>query len=154
MDILMTLHAEQIKNNIKSLEKSLTTLVHQNKRLSEENQHLKEDAYKDDELIAMQVRLKEAETQLKLGFGITVQERQQIQLWQTEHLEKEHNNRQYFGAIGGNFNYVFIPTSIGVVGYCRCGGCYNAALRQEQVTQETLNQYMIEHDAEYTFQDI
>ena len=60
-------------------------------------------------------------------FFLTEEEEQEIKKWQANHLAEKHpeavDNPNYFAPIGGEWSYVFIPTTIGICGEvcCYCG---------------------------------
>ena len=66
----------------------------------------------------------------RIGFPVTEEEDKAIRKWQETHLREKHpealEDPSYFGAIGGNWTYKFIPTSIGTIGEvkCSCGEKY------------------------------
>lgn len=55
-----------------------------------------------------------------MHFEITEDEQKNIIKWQNKHIKKKHKGNTYFGAIGGNWSYEFIPTSIGDIGTVKC----------------------------------
>jgi len=100
-------------------------------RLRDDNKSLKEENYKDVELQEMEKRLNKALEDYRRGFPISEKEYENLKEWQNNHIMTKHwdikNNRpKSFGAIGGNFTYEFIPTSIGTLGTvkCSCGECF------------------------------
>ena len=112
----------------KSLENIKNVIESKNKRieyLEEENKKLKDEAYKDSEI----QRLKEENDRLRQenrnGFQISNEEYAKLIEWKNKHLREKHWDARLdcpksFGAIGGNFTYSFIPTSIGCIGECKC----------------------------------
>ena len=100
-------------------------LQDQNVRLQEENTQLKDEHYKDAELIRMQADLEVMRNQLKRGFPLSEAEADAIFQWQYNHLEAKHKG-QSSGTVGGRFTYCFTPTSIGTIGeiQCSCGAKY------------------------------
>lgn len=58
-----------------------------------------------------------------MDFSTNAEEDIKIEKWQKKHIKKKHKGDTYFGAIGGNWSYEFIPTSIGDIGTvkCNCG---------------------------------
>ena len=70
---------------------------------------LREEYDKDEEVTALKKEIKDLQTQLQKGFYITEDEQEKIDQWIRE-------RRCSSGAIGGQFTYEFIPTSIGIVG--------------------------------------
>lgn len=53
-------------------------------------------------------------------FDTSKEEDTKIEKWKKKHLKKKHNGNTYFGAIGGNWTYEFIPTSLGDIGTVKC----------------------------------
>ena len=126
----MNIHNEDI---IKSLNKSVAMVSAQFTAMEDilearmmEIEHLKSEHYKDDELKKMSEELAEARADLNRGFGISEKEQAAIAKWVKKHEAECHSNTDGFprgGAIGGCYDYIFTPTSIGVVGEikCNCG---------------------------------
>ena len=89
----------------------------------------RDEAYASDEMQQMKAELEKAKRDLYRGFGISEEEMEKISKWQEEHEAKVHNlktlKQRAFsgGAIGGGYTYEFIPTSIGVIGTCKCNRC-------------------------------
>lgn len=94
------------------------------------------------------------------GFPISKEEQNVINEWQENHLTNHHNLKtleqkaSFGGAIGGNFKFEFIPTSIGTIGICVCGSCRNRVRRDAKGNGELFQKLMEENDAEFVFQDI
>lgn len=95
--------------------------------ISAENERLKSEWYKDEELQCMKKHMEETELHYQKlmedygrGFCITEKEEQAIDDWKKKHIRKKHNGNRYAGAIGGNWVYQFIPTSIGTLGEIKC----------------------------------
>ena len=82
--------------------------------LREENQKLKDEHYQNLEIQRLTSLVQELEH--SSGFDISKEENEKI-------LEWKQNHRHKSGAIGGNFKYEFIPTSIGTVGTITCSAC-------------------------------
>ena len=82
----------------------------QNECLREENERLKSEAYKDEELAKMKEEYERMIDDYQSGFAISEEEEKKIAEW-IETLPKANT-----GAIGGRFRYSFFPTSIGTVG--------------------------------------
>lgn len=114
-------HLHIIKENIMRRDETIDRLV-------EENKHLKDEHYKDEELAEMKEQLEIAEKELRLGFGITEQESASIAEWEKNHDLFVHSNpKQYHGAVGGGYTYQFYPTSIGAFGRIICDACASRA---------------------------
>lgn len=96
--------------------------------LQKEIEHLKSEHYKDDELKSMKAKLEEARADLSRGFGISEEEHKAIREWIDNHEKTAHGDAKFprGGAIGGSYDYIFTPTSIGVVGEvkCSCGASF------------------------------
>lgn len=99
------------------------------KYLEKENKKLKDNAYKDSELQQMKSDLDDARSDLRRGFGISKMEEERIHEWKRRHEAEVHGivtddqRMELHGCIGGNYSYIFIPTSIGIIGeiQCSCG---------------------------------
>lgn len=134
--------------------------------LKDENERLKAENYKDEELAKMREEVKAAEEEKKKvlddyyrGFPISKEEKDSIYEWQKQHDVEEHGNKSgYHGAIGGGFSYRFVPTSIGVVGQCLCGTCelraYEEACKEGKYDRKAYEKYMEDHNGRITFQDL
>ena len=67
---------------------------------------------------------------MQFGFPITEEENAAINKWKAEHVQKKHSNTLSRKLIGWIFDYTFTPTSVGVIGVCRCNYCYNKAIEK------------------------
>ena len=98
--------------------------------LEEENKKLRDEHFKDEFVQELQKKNERLLQDSRRGFPITEEEKEAIRDWQETHLKKKHpralEEPGYFGAIGGNWTYTFIPTSIGIIGEvsCHCGDKY------------------------------
>lgn len=123
------LRVHDIKNTCEQFAAEVAATVQflqdQNAQLQEENTQLKNEHYKDTELIRMQADLEVMRNQLKRGFPLSEDEADAIFQWQYNHMEAKHKG-QPSGTIGGRFTYCFTPTSIGTIGEikCSCGAKY------------------------------
>ena len=86
-----------VKEDLQRVYDHFRRLEYQNEYLKKENEKLKSDHYKDDELKNLEEKYKVMKERCHLGFPIT---------------KEEHNG----GAIGGRFSYEFVPTGIGTSG--------------------------------------
>ena len=100
-------------------------------RLRKENERLKLEHYKDDELSKLNAENEKLRAMMRNGFEITDEETANINQWKIKHEEKKHNRKKskemfLTGAGGGNYTYEFVPTGIGVIGSikCSCGAEY------------------------------
>ena len=87
-----------------------------NEYLSKEIAKVKEETYKDNELIEMKKKYDEMSADYYRGFPISEAESQKISAWMKDVTKDEDFQTKVGGAIGGRFKYEFIPTSIGVIG--------------------------------------
>jgi len=121
---------EFIKNVKYHYEKCKAT----NDRLKKENVELRDEHYKDKELQKWRDAAHQAQDDLHRGFPISEKEWEAVKTWMEQHDREAHSldsdDDSTFvkrgGAIGGNYKYEFIPTSIGVIGtvYCSCGASF------------------------------
>lgn len=95
----------------------------QNSVLKAENDRLKSEHYKDEEIQRLQQEVANWKKRVVGSFEINEDERLAIDEWKAKHIQEKHNGNQYAGAIGGRFKYIFTPTSIGEIGEieCSCG---------------------------------
>ena len=100
--------------------------------LEKENKKLKDEYYKDNELQKMKKELDKMKDDYYRGFPISEKEAEEIKRWMSEHEAEYHQSKKTpfgsyrGGAIGGCYEYVFTPTSIGTIGTikCNCGKEY------------------------------
>jgi hypothetical protein len=94
--------------------------------LEKENKALKDEHYKDGELQRIQEELTSLKRARYRGFPISEEEQEKIKEWQKEHDKEVHGVTDIkgrltkAGAIGGDYTYEFIPTSIGTFGSIKC----------------------------------
>lgn len=94
--------------------------------LEKQNQELRDEKYKDNELSRMETELKTMRANYYRGFPISEEERVHIEEWMEKHDKDVHgcNNLKdrlrRGGCIGGTYKYEFVPASIGTVGTVRC----------------------------------
>lgn len=162
------LDVDSVCNNIRALvERSELQAANATKAYKE----LKEEKWRDEELQRMKEKLDEKTKDLHRGFGISKEEDAAIQAWKDQHYTNQHNapdietRLRMQGVSGGLFSYVFLPTSIGVSGTCRCNACYRKALQEvgnmENYIYLSLSEYwkdlekaVEKYDAEFEFQSI
>ena len=113
---------QQVKKDYDYYEKRIA-------KLEEENQKLKDEKWKDNQLQEMKKQLDIAQKDCLRGFPISEDQHEKIKQWIQKHEEEAHSstlNLPRGGAIGGSYIYSFIPTSIGVFGTikCSCGKEY------------------------------
>ena len=124
---------------------------------------LSDEKWRDKTLQELQEKIKVLEAKANSGFSIPSDMRSAIQDWKENHLRKIHHKGtleerlQFGGAIGGTFNYVFTPTSIGDIGVCQCSACLHNAYRlieQGELSASNVSDYMKDNDAEFVFEDL
>ena len=86
------------------------SVVQTNDYLRKENERLKDEHYKDEELVKMKEQCEKMKREYFLGFPISEEEDKKIKEWIK--TRPDYNE----GAIGGRYTYKFTPTSIGVIG--------------------------------------
>lgn len=129
--------------------------------LSKELATLKDEKWKDETLanLKTEVEIYKRREARSLGFKLTEEQKQSVEDWKTKHLKEVHNFERHSGhvfggAIGGNFEYHFCPTSLGDIGTCVCGVCFNKALVAAEGNKDIFYQKMKEFDGEFCFEDI
>ena len=130
---------------------------------------LREEKWKDEELQSMKEQLIAAKEEVYRGFPISEAEAASISEWKDRHYTEQHNASDSMsrlrmqGVSGGLFSYVFLPTSIGTSGICRCNACYRKAQREIGALDDyptlseyldTLNIALRKYDAEFEFQEL
>lgn len=112
-------HLEKIQKIDEAKEKVIRSL-------REENEKLKDEAYKDTELQRLKSELDKARKDMMRGFPISEEERNTIAAWKKQHDETVHGYKTAEdrltagGSIGGRYSYRFVPTSLGTSGTVRC----------------------------------
>ena len=95
--------------------------------LEKQNQKLRDEKYKDNELLRMEAELKAMKEDYYRGFPISEEEQKSIREWMDKHDEEVHRARtlddklKLDGCCGGRYTYEFTPTSIGTIGTVKCG---------------------------------
>lgn len=135
----------------------------------EELNKVEDEKWKDAELQRMHTKLNILEADYYRGFPISKDAKDATECWMNDHFAKQHNATttedimRTQGAIGGMFSYVFVPTSIGTIGVCRCAQCYKKAILtvgnptsypSYGKYNEALEKAVKYYDAEYVFQDL
>lgn len=94
--------------------------------LEKQNQKLRDEKYKDNELLRMEAELKAMKEDYYRGFPISEEEQKSIREWMDKHDEEVHHARtlgdklKLGGCCGGRYTYKFTPTSIGTIGAVKC----------------------------------
>lgn len=94
--------------------------------LEKQNQELRDEKYKDNELSRMESELKTMQEDYYRGFPISEEGQKSIREWMNKHDEEVHHARtlddklKLGGCCGGRYTYEFTPTSIGTIGTVKC----------------------------------
>ena len=94
--------------------------------LREDYRKLRDEYDKDEEIQKIKAEVKRMRSDYYRGFPISEEEDKQIKEWQKKHDAEVHglntlNDRMKAGGcIGGRYQFLFTPTSIGTVGECIC----------------------------------
>ena len=101
---------DTIENDFQRLYDHYRDVYNQNAYLRKENERIKSEAYKDEELSRMKEMYDGMRADYFRGFPISEKEEEKIHEWMDSLPEAAS------GAIGGRFSYSFTPPGIGVVG--------------------------------------
>lgn len=122
-----------------------------------ENKKYKEEINADARVQELIMALEEAKANACRSFQITENEAEKIDKWKNQHDIKIHKlvslekRLKAGGAIGGRYEYNFIPTSIGTIGYCVCGACKHKAFTEAKGDVEKYSKLKKKYDAEFQF---
>lgn len=105
-----------MKNVLQEVYDHYRSVVNTNDYLRKENERLKGEAYKDEELAKMKEQYEKMKADYYRGFPISEKEDKKIKEWMEKQTEGEDFQTKTGGAIGGRFTYQFICTSIGDIG--------------------------------------
>ena len=117
------------ENFVLNVKEAVQREKRRNDLLQAENEHLKDTHYENQEIQSLTDQIAELRSMLGYSFRLNKREWDAIHEWQNKHLEEKHNLKSSFdkltsgGAIGGNWVYKFIPTSVGTIGVCCCEKC-------------------------------
>ncbi len=89
------------------------SVVNTNEYLRNENERLKDEAYKNEELSKMKKKYDQMSKDYYRGFPISEEEDKKINEWIEKQMEKVPG---IGGASGGRFTYQFTPTGLGTAG--------------------------------------
>lgn len=95
---------------------------------------LTDEKWKDSELQKMKEELKEVRADARRGFPISESEYKAAMDWINSHEASKHPSKHPFprgGAIGGSYQWIFTPTSIGTFGEIKCS-CGDSFTFQEE----------------------
>lgn len=113
---------EELKKRFNRQEDRIKYLEEQNKKIQEKN-------WAEEKYQKMQSRYEAMQRDYYRGFPISEEEEKKIKAWKEEHDIEKHKadtlekRLKLEGVSGGRFKYIFIPTSIGIIGciQCNCG---------------------------------
>ena len=128
-NFMQTLSSQELEKCFDKIRNTIEGKDFRIRYLEKKNQELSDEAYKDNELKKMQQHLERMQTDYQRGFQITEAEEKAIKKWHKEHdriahgLMTDNDRRKAAGCCGGSLTYIFVPTSIGVIGevQCHCG---------------------------------
>ena len=154
---------------LEELANSIQEVLDYAERQENINAELKAENWKDEQLQAMKKDYDEMKESYYRGFPITEEQSDEISRWQDQHWTNKHNAPDLRsrlaaqGAIGGTFEYRFVPTSIGTSGICRCKSCYGKMLK-ELGSEDDYKSYSAysdkkiylsaKYDCEFEFQEV
>ena len=100
----------------------ITDIIHglmkQNDVLKQENEQLKAEYYKDEEITRLKEQIKLQQEAMTYGFPITKKRYEKIM-----ELCKKHEWEKHGRKGNGYFNYCFAETEIGTFGWAKCCDC-------------------------------
>lgn len=118
--------SEEIDEFLKGIKNTLDSKDCRIEYLQEENERLKSEQYKDEELSKMREYVEKVDKDMNRGFPISEREEQRIKEWKLKHEVEDHGldtpdkRLKAQGCCGGAYTYSFIPTSIGTIGVVKC----------------------------------
>lgn len=104
---------EDIKKTLQRVYDHYRDVCNHNDYLRKENERLKSEAYKDEELSKMKEKYDQMSKDYYRGFPISEEEEKKINEWIEQQMKKHPSGKS---TIGGRFTYEFFPTSIGTAG--------------------------------------
>lgn len=110
---------------IKTLQNDRETHLQRIDFLQSENERIRSEKYKDAELFRMRQEVGSLQNAMRFGFPITAEEHAAIEKWKDAHVQSRHKGKRR-----PLFSYSFVPTSLGVIGTCRCRICYESAIER------------------------
>lgn len=124
------------------------------KELREQLKNFDAEAYKDEELAAMQSELARMNEEYYRGFPMSKKEKEGFERWQRSHEEKYHGGYPcYHGASGGGYKFIFVPTSVGTFGSVECSICCRKAFKEAKGDYKKFEELKKEFDSCYDFRD-
>lgn len=114
----LIIRLEKIRDNLTQKDETIT-------KLNAELKQLRDEYDKDADIVELKEEINILKKRIENGFDITEEEKKAIEKWQETHERKVHKRKKndigcMGGCIGGCYTYLFIPTSIGVIGTIKC----------------------------------
>ena len=92
--------------------------------LREQIKSLEDENWKDEQLQKMKEEYNQMKVDYNRGFPMTKEESRKAREWMDKHENEKHplSNERFprGGAIGGSYQFIFTPTSIGTFGTVKC----------------------------------
>lgn len=104
---------KDIKSELQDVYDHYRDVKNYNEYLQKENERLKSETYKDEELSKMKSKYDSMKEDYYRGFPISEEESEKIKQWMNEH---DFYKDTKIGTIGGRYTYEFQPTSLGTIG--------------------------------------
>jgi len=104
---------DSIENDLKRIYDHYRNVVNENEYLRDENNRIKSETYKDEELSKMKEKYDRMISDYYRGFPISEEEGKKIKEWMNKLMENEPDMK----INGARFHYEFYPTSIGIAGW-------------------------------------
>lgn len=101
------------------------------KVLTEQNEELKSEHYKDEEIQRLQQKIESMEKDLNRGFPISEEGQKKIDEWFVQHLKQKHDSNRHIDYI-----YKFVKTHLGIYGSVKCNRCGEIFTFQMMVRSE------------------
>lgn len=105
--------SKDIKSVLQDVYDHYRDVKNYNEYLQKENERLKSETYKDEELSKMKSKYDSMKEDYYRGFPISKKESEKIKQWMNEH---DFYKDTKIGTIGGRYTYEFQPTSLGTIG--------------------------------------
>lgn len=118
-NLFQSLMDKQLNEAFQTIQHNIEHLKQENQMLRKENNKLKTESYKDDEVIRLQNELEGMQKDYNRGFPISEKEYNAIQCWIDKHDKAVHHGSTKACA-GGRYSYRFLPTGLGTIGVVRC----------------------------------
>lgn len=128
--MFLTLDEHEIDNICKNLQRNFQHYKKKIEYLQARIEELEDEHWKDNKLQEMKNQLEEAKKNYHRGFPINEEEYEKALNWMDDHEATKHARCKGLprgGAIGGSYQWIFTPTSIGVFGEvkCSCGESFS-----------------------------